>query len=224
MTKHEQMNRIENRGIVAIIRTDDASELINVVDAIWAGGVDVIEVTMTTPGALAVISEVSKTYGNQVLIGAGSVLDAETARMAILSGAEFIVSPTTKSSVIDLCNRYGKVVMPGAFTPTEILTAWELGADYVKVFPADVSGASYIKGIKAPLPQVQIIPTGGIGLDNAADFIAAGATALGIGSTLVNNKIISEKRFDELKETSSRLVDVVKETRKKQENPDGQTI
>ena len=224
MTKHEQMNRIENRGIVAIIRTDDASELINVVDAIRAGGVDVIEVTMTTPGALAVISEVSKTYGNQVLIGAGSVLDAETARMAILSGAEFIVSPTTKSGVIDLCNRYGKVVMPGAFTPTEILTAWELGADYVKVFPAYVSGPSYIKGVKAPLPQVQIIPTGGIGLDNAAGFIAAGAAALGIGSTLVNDKIISEKRFDELKETSSRLVDVVKETRKKQENPDGQTI
>ena len=224
MTKREQMNRIENSGIVAIIRTDDASDLTSVVDAIRAGGVDIIEVTMTTPGALDVISGVSKTYGNQVLIGAGSVLDTETARMAILSGAEFIVSPATKSSVIDLCNRYGKVVMPGAFTATEILTAWELGADYVKVFPADVSGASYIRSIKAPLPQVQIIPTGGISLDNAADFIAAGATALGVGSTLVNDKIISEKRFSELKETASQLVKVVKETREKYGNPDRQTI
>ena len=216
MTKIEQMKKIENCGIVAIIRTDTANELPLVVDAIQSGGVDVIEITMTTPGALDAVSEVAKKYGQRVLVGVGSVLDAETARIAILSGADFIVSPITKPSVIELCNRYSKVVMPGAFTPTEILTAWELGADYVKVFPADAAGASYIKGIKAPLPQISIIPTGGIGLHNAAEFITAGSAALGVGSTLVNKQIIAEKRFDTLTEISQKLIAVVKKAKAKQ--------
>ena len=213
MTKFEQMEKIENSGIVAIIRTDTNQDLLQVVDAIHSGGIDVIEITMTTPGALDTVGSMTKRYGSNLLVGAGSVLDTETARLAILSGADFIVSPITKPDVIELCNRYGKVVMPGAFTPTEILRAWELGADYVKVFPADIAGASYIKAVKAPLPQVSIIPTGGIGLNNAAEFVTSGSAALGVGSTLVNKQTIAQKQFKKLTEISQKLVAAVKKAK-----------
>ncbi len=209
MTKLEQMQRIEACGIVAIIRANSANELIETASAIHAGGVNVIEVTMTTPNALQVINDVSSAYGDTVLVGAGSVLDAETARAVILAGAEFIVSPVTKSDVIEICNRYGKVVIPGAFTPTEILAAWEMGADYVKVFPSSGVGPGYIKDVKAPLPQVPLIPTGGINADNAAAFITAGASALGVGSALVNNQLIEAKEFARLTERAEKLVEAV---------------
>lgn len=205
MTKLEQMRRIEACGIVAIIRANSANELIDAVAAIYAGGVDVIEVTMTTPNALQVISDVSSTYGDSVLVGAGSVLDAETARAVMLSGAEFIVSPVVKTDVIEICNRYGKIVIPGAFTPTEILMAWEAGADYVKVFPSSGVGASYIKDVKAPLPQIPLVPTGGINVENAAEFIRAGASALGVGSSLVNNQLIEAGEFEFLTERAKKL-------------------
>lgn len=205
MTKLEQMQRIEACGIVAIIRANSANELIDAAAAIHAGGVSVIEVTMTTPDALQVISDVSSAYGDSVLVGAGSVLDAETARAVMLAGAEFIVSPVTKADVIEICNRYGKVVIPGAFTPTEILAAWEAGADYVKVFPSSGVGASYIKDVKAPLPHIPLVPTGGINAENAAEFIAAGATALGVGSSLVNNQLIESGQFDSLTERAKKL-------------------
>ena len=205
MTKLEQMQRIEACGIVAIIRANSANELIDAAAAIHAGGVDVIEVTMTTPNALQVISDVSSTYGDSVLVGAGSVLDAETARAVMLAGAEFIVSPVTKADVIEICNRYGKVVIPGAFTPTEILMAWEAGADYVKVFPSSGVGASYIKDVKAPLPHIPLIPTGGINVENAGEFISAGATALGVGSALVNNQLIEAGEFESLTERAKQL-------------------
>ncbi len=205
MTKLEQMRRIEACGIVAIIRANSANELIDAVAAIYAGGVDVIEVTMTTPNALQVISDVSSTYGDSVLVGAGSVLDAETARAVMLSGAEFIVSPVVKTDVIDICNRYGKIVIPGAFTPTEILMAWEAGADYVKVFPSSGVGASYIKDVKAPLPQIPLVPTGGINVENAVEFIRAGASALGVGSSLVNNQLIEAGKFEFLTERAKKL-------------------
>ena len=205
MTKLEQMQRIEACGIVAIIRANSANELIDAAAAIHAGGVDVIEVTMTTPNALQVISDVSSTYGDSVLVGAGSVLDAETARAVMLAGAEFIVSPVTKANVIEICNRYGKVVIPGAFTPTEILMAWEAGADYVKVFPSSGVGASYIKDVKAPLPHIPLIPTGGINVENAGEFIRAGATALGVGSALVNNQLIEAGEFESLTERAKKL-------------------
>ena len=216
MTKFEQMEKIENSGIVAIIRNDTNHDLIQVVDAIHSGGIDVVEITMTTPGALDTVGSVTKRYGSNLLIGVGSVLDTETARMAILSGAEFIVSPITKPDVIELCNRYGKVVMPGAFTPTEILRAWELGADYVKVFPADIAGPPYIKAVKAPLPQISIIPTGGIGLNNAAEFVTSGSAALGVGSTLVNKQTIAQKQFKKLTEISQKLVAAVKKAKETQ--------
>ena len=205
MTKLEQMQRIEACGIVAIIRANSANELIDAAAAIHAGGVSVIEVTMTTPNALQVISDVSSTYGDSVLVGAGSVLDSETARAVMLAGAEFIVSPVTKADVIEICNRYGKVVIPGAFTPTEILTAWEAGADYVKVFPSSGVGASYIKDVKAPLPHIPLVPTGGINAENAAEFISAGATALGVGSSLVNNQLIEAGKFEFLTERAKKL-------------------
>lgn len=213
MTKLEQMQQIEACGIVAIIRANRADELIEAAAAIHAGGVDVIEVTMTTPNALQVIDDVSSTYGSKVLVGAGSVLDAETARAVMLSGADFVVSPVTKPDVIEICNRYGKVVIPGAFTPTEILMAWETGADYVKVFPSSGVGADYIKDVKAPLPQIPLVPTGGINAENAADFITAGATALGVGSALVNNQLIAAGEFATLTERAEKLVKEVQRAR-----------
>ena len=213
MTKLEQMQRIEKCGIVAIIRANSADELIETAEAIHAGGVNVIEVTMTTPNALQVIHDVSSAYGDAVLVGAGSVLDAETARAVMLAGAEFIVSPVTKPEVIEICNRYGKVVIPGAFTPTEILTAWETGADYVKVFPSSGVGPAYIKDVKAPLPHIPLIPTGGINPENAAEFITAGATALGVGSALVNNQLIEAKEFDQLTARAKKLVQAVQRAR-----------
>ena len=213
MLKQEQMERIEKCGITAIIRASSSAELIDVAAAIKEGGVDVIEVTMTTPNALQVINEVSQKYGDEVLVGVGSVLDAETARAAILAGAEFVVSPVIKLDVIELCNRYSKVVIPGTFTPTEILTAWENGADYVKVFPASQVGPGYIKAVKAPLPQISLIPTGGVNVDNAGEFIKAGATALGVGGSLVDKKVIAEKRFEVLTERARQLVEEVKKAR-----------
>ena len=213
MLKQEQMERIEDCGVVAIIRANSSEELIDVAAAIKEGGVDIIEVTMTTPDALRVISEVSKKYGDEVLIGVGSVLDAETARAAILAGAEFVVSPVVKQDVIEISRRYSKVVMPGAFTPTEILTAWEMGADYVKVFPSSLGGASYIKAVKAPLPQITLVPTGGVEVDNAGEFIKAGSAALGVGSALVSSRIVAARKFDVLTETAQKLVQEVQKAR-----------
>jgi len=213
MTKLQQMERIEACGIIAIIRANSANELIEAASAIHAGGVDVIEVTMTTPNALQVISDVAAAYGDAVLVGAGSVLDAETARAVMLAGAEFIVSPVTKPAVIEICNRYSKVVIPGAFTPTEILAAWEAGADYVKVFPSSGVGAAYIKDVKAPLPHIPLVPTGGINAENAAEFMSAGATALGVGSALVNNKLIEAGAFAGLTERAQNLVAAVQRAR-----------
>lgn len=213
MTKQEQMQWIEECGVVAIIRANSADELIDVAAAIKAGGVDVIEVTMTTPDALSVIHDVSVRYGDEVLVGVGSVLDAETARAAMLAGAEFVVSPVTRMDVIDICNRYGKVVMPGAFTPTEILGAWEAGADYVKVFPCGAVGPSYIKDILAPLPQIRLIPTGGVNAQTAEAFIAAGAAALGVGGALVNKQVLESKQYDVLTESARQLVEIVQKAR-----------
>ena len=216
MTKLEQMQRIESCGVVAIIRANSSAELIEVAAAIKEGGVDLIEVTMTTPNALNVISDVATQYSNQVLVGVGSVLDAETARAAMLAGAEFVVSPVTKPDVIEICNRYSKVVMPGAFTPTEILSAWEAGADYVKVFPSSGVGPNYIKDVKAPMPHIPLIPTGGVNVNNAGEFIKAGSAALGVGSTLVNNKVIAEGRFNLLTETARKLVEAVRGAKENQ--------
>ena len=215
------MQRIEACGVIAIIRTNNAAELIKVTDAIKTGGVDIIEITMTTPNAISIITGVAANYGGEILVGVGSVLDAETARAAMLAGAEFVVSPVTKPDIIKMCNRYGTVVMSGAFTPTEILKAWETGADYVKVFPSSGVGPGYIKDIKAPMPQIPLVPTGGVNLDNAGEFIRAGAAALGVGSALVNNKVVAEGKYNLLTSKARRLVEAVQTAKTESTNMPG---
>jgi 2-dehydro-3-deoxyphosphogluconate aldolase/(4S)-4-hydroxy-2-oxoglutarate aldolase len=187
--------------------------LIQVAKAIKAGGVAIIEFTMTTPNALGIIEESAREFGDEVLLGAGTVLDAETARAAILAGAEFIVGPTLDPGVIEVCRRYSKVVIPGAFSPTEILTAWQWGADFVKVFPATLGGPSYLKAIREPLPQVKLIPVGGVSLENVADFIKAGAVAAAVGGNLVKKRAIAEGNFAELTETARQFVAAIRGAR-----------
>lgn len=213
MTKEINLQRMIDTGIVAVIRAKSSEELLDVISAIKAGGIDVIEVTMTTPGALKVIEEVSKKLGEEVLVGAGSILDPETARAAMLAGAEFIVGPVLNRDVITMCKRYSKIVIPGAFTPTEILTAWEAGADVVKVFPATKLGPEFFKDVLGPLPQVRLTPTGGVNLETAAAFIKAGAVFLGVGSALLDKKAIAEKKWDILTALAKRYIEVIKEAR-----------
>ena len=214
MDKAETLQRITEVGIVPVVRAASSEEALRAVEAIKAGGVPVIEITMTVPGAVRVIEEVAARYGADVLVGAGTVLDAETARACILAGAEFIVSPALNLDTIAMCRRYGKVVMPGALTPTEVLTAWQAGADFVKVFPCDsVGGAKYLKSLKAPLPQIQMVPTGGVSLQTAADFIKAGASALGVGSDLVNDQTLREGLESLITERARRFVEIVKAAR-----------
>jgi len=205
MDKREMMELIQKTGVIAIMRAKSSDQLLAAADAIKAGGVQVIEVTMTTPGALDVIRQATERYGADVLFGVGSVLDPESARAAILSGAQFVVSPTLNLKTIELCHRYSIPVVPGAYTPTEILTAWEAGADMVKVFPASVGGPAYFKAVKAPLPQVKLVPVGGVDLDTAANFIRAGADAVGVGSALVSQKLLEAGDFAALTERARRL-------------------
>jgi 2-dehydro-3-deoxyphosphogluconate aldolase/(4S)-4-hydroxy-2-oxoglutarate aldolase len=214
--KPEKLQVIRQSGVVAIMRAQSSGQLVAAADAIRAGGVRVIEVTMTTPGALGVIEEAAARYGEQVLFGAGSVLDAETARAAILAGADFIVAPTLDLATVQLCNRYGVPVVPGCYTPTEMLAAWQAGADMVKLFPASVGGPALVKAILAPLPQLEIVPVGGVNLDTAAQFIASGAAALGVGSSLVDQKLLDSGDMDELTRRAAAFIEKVKEGRQKQ--------
>ena len=213
MEKIQQIHLIEETGIIAIVRLDKPDELVHVARAISDGGIKVIEFTMTTPGALRVLETAASEFGDQVLLGAGTVLDPETARAAILAGAEFIVSPTLNHSVIELCHRYSKVCIPGAYTPTEILSAWQSGADFVKVFPAEALGPQFIKAIRAPLPQVKLIPVGGVTLETIPAYIQAGVTAVAVGSNLAPKKMVAERRFDEIRELAKQFVDVIKKAR-----------
>ncbi len=184
------------------------------IDAIREGGISILEITMTVPGAVGVIEEVSRRYGNEAVVGAGTVLDGETARACILAGARFVVSPSLNLETIEVCRRYGIAVMPGALTPTEVVQAWSAGADFVKVFPAGaVGGASYIKSLKAPLPQIELVPTGGVSLKTAADFIKAGASALGVGADLVDVKAIREGQSQVITERAREFVRIVREAR-----------
>lgn len=205
--------RVENSGIVGIIRAPDGSRLVEVAQALLAGGVDCLEVTFTVPRAHRVLEQVADALGDKVLLGAGTVLDPETCRIAILAGAEFIVSPGTNPDVIRMCKRYSKPVMPGALTPTEVITAWELGADFVKVFPCDVLGPNHLKALRGPLPQVKMIPTGGVTLETAADFLKAGASALGIGSSLVEPAAIKARDFTRIENLAKQYVQIVRDTR-----------
>jgi len=181
------MERIREVGLVPVVRAASADEAFAAVEAIRAGGIPILEITLTVPGAVQMINELTKRLGDEALIGAGTVLDAATARQCIDAGARFIVSPALDIPTIELCRRFEVPVFPGALTPTEVVTAWRAGANAVKVFPANaVGGAVYLKSLKAPLPQIELLPTGGVNLKTAAEFLAAGAFALGVGADLVD--------------------------------------
>lgn len=213
ITGTEAFEFIKERGVVAIMRANSSDQLLDAADAVKAGGVNAIEVTMTTPGALGIISQATAKYGDDVLFGVGSVLDAETARAAILAGAQFVVCPTLDVRTIEMCKRYDVPVVPGAYTPTEILTAWQAGAEIVKVFPASIGGPSIIKAIKGPLPQIKLVPVGGVNLDTTADFIRAGADVVGVGGSLVNQKLLEAREFDTITENSRRFCEEVERGR-----------
>jgi 2-dehydro-3-deoxyphosphogluconate aldolase/(4S)-4-hydroxy-2-oxoglutarate aldolase len=213
LSRLDVVNRITSCGVVAIVRMDDARGLGQVAAAIKAGGVDVIEFTMTTPGALRIIEESAANQNEQVLLGAGTVLDPETARAAILAGARFVVAPTLSLPVIQMCHRYDAAVLPGVLTPTEMLTAWEAGADFLKLFPATAVGPQYIRDVLAPLPYLRIVPTGGVSLENAAAFVKAGAVAVAVGSNLVDRKLVQDGRWEAITDLARRFSRTVQQAR-----------
>lgn len=207
---HAVLERIGRTGLVPVLRAHSMEDALKLADAIEAGGVDVLEVTMTVPRALDVIDTLVQHRGDRMLIGAGTVLDAETARACLLAGAQFIVSPALDVKTIELCRRYDVTVVPGALTPTEVVTAWSAGADAVKIFPCGaVGGARYLKALRAPLPQVRLIPTGGVSLATAEEYLRAGAMALGVGSELVNEKAIEEGRPEIVTEAAKQYLAAV---------------
>lgn len=200
MSKDSVLNQILDTGVVAIMRASSSDQLLAAAEAILAGGVSAIEVTMTTPNAMEVIRQATAKFGSQVLFGVGTVLDSETARAAILAGAQFVVCPTLNLGTIQICNRYSVPVMPGAYTPTEILSAWEAGADVVKVFPASVGGPDFIKALRGPLPHIRLAAVGGVNVDTTADFFRAGVSVVGVGGELVNQKLLDARDFKTITE------------------------
>jgi 2-dehydro-3-deoxyphosphogluconate aldolase/(4S)-4-hydroxy-2-oxoglutarate aldolase len=204
------LQRILDVGVIAIVRVASAEQAVDVCGAVARGGVKAIEVTMTVPGAIDAIKEFRKQSSEDILLGAGTVLDPETARAVILAGADFIVSPNLNVDVIKMSHRYAKVVIPGTFTPTEILAAWDAGADIVKVFPAGVVGPQYLKDIKGPFPQIRLTPTGGVNLENTPDFIRAGAACVSVATALVDKKALAEKKFDVISEKARQFIEAVK--------------
>ncbi|HJP90343.1 MAG TPA: bifunctional 4-hydroxy-2-oxoglutarate aldolase/2-dehydro-3-deoxy-phosphogluconate aldolase [Pyrinomonadaceae bacterium] len=214
MAKSEVIRQIKDTGVIPVVRANSADEAMRAIDAIREGGISILEITMTVPDAVNVIEQVSARYGNEALVGAGTVLDPETAKACISAGAQFVVSPSLNIETIAYCRSQDIVVMPGALTPTEVVQAWTAGADFVKVFPAGaVGGASYIKSLKAPLPQIELVPTGGVSLKTAADFIRAGAAALGVGADLVDVKAIREGQAALITERAKQFIEIVRQAR-----------
>lgn len=215
MTIQEKLNLIKETGVIAILRAENSSRLLDASDAVRMGGITVIEVTMNTPGALDIIRHASTKYGNDILFGAGTVLDSETARAAIDAGADFIITPTLNVATIKLCNRYSIPVAAGCATPTEALTGWEAGADMIKLFPADIGGPELLRAILAPLPQLDIIPVGGVTIENAAEFIRKGAFALGVGNTLASKELLDKRDFAEITKRAEAFIAEVGKGREK---------
>jgi 2-dehydro-3-deoxyphosphogluconate aldolase/(4S)-4-hydroxy-2-oxoglutarate aldolase len=214
MSKAEIISEIERVGVLPVVRADSPEEARAVIEAVRAGGISIIEVTMTVPGAVNLIRDLSAEYGEDVLIGAGTVLDPETAAECVEAGAKFIISPALNIDTIAFCREHEVVVMPGALTPTEVVTAWNAGADFVKVFPAGaMGGASYLRSLKAPLPHIKLIPTGGVSMATAADLIRAGASAIGVGADLVDLKAIRDGRGHEITENARKYLEIVAEAR-----------
>jgi 2-dehydro-3-deoxyphosphogluconate aldolase/(4S)-4-hydroxy-2-oxoglutarate aldolase len=213
MKKAEVISRVVEGGVIPVIRASSKSEARSVIEAIAAGGVTTIEVTLTVPGAVELIRELSRER-TDLLLGAGSVLEPETARECIAAGAKYIVSPATNFDTIEYCNESEIVIMPGALTPTEVVNAWDAGADFVKIFPADsMGGAKYLRSLKAPLPHIKLIPTGGVSLTTSAEFIKAGAEAVGVGADLVNLNAIRRERAGEITEAAREYLRIVAEAR-----------
>ncbi len=213
MSREATIQNIANVGIVAVIRADNGEVLADVTEALVAGGVTAIEVTFTVPKAHKVLEYVADRFGDQIQLGAGTVLDAETARIAILAGAEFIVSPIVDIPTIEISHRYDKAMMPGALTPTEVVQAWQAGADVVKIFPSDLTGPGYLKALKGPLPQIRMMPTGGVNLDTAEAFLKAGACALGVGGSLVEKSAIASGNMDRIRDLAQQYVNIVQRFR-----------
>jgi 2-dehydro-3-deoxyphosphogluconate aldolase / (4S)-4-hydroxy-2-oxoglutarate aldolase len=214
MNKIEVIQKIKDVGVIPVVRASSEEEAILVVEAIKAGGLPLLEITMTVPGAVKVIEQLVKRFGDEAIVGAGTVLDRQSALACIDAGAQFIVSPALNLETIECCHDQGIAVMPGALTPTEIVQAWNSGADLVKVFPAGaMGGASYIRSLKAPLPQIELVPTGGVTLANAADFIRAGAAAVGVGTDLVDVSAIRAGRHEKITSAATAFIEVVRKAR-----------
>jgi 2-dehydro-3-deoxyphosphogluconate aldolase/(4S)-4-hydroxy-2-oxoglutarate aldolase len=214
MTKEEVRKKIVDVGIVPVVRASSEKQAMLAAEAVTAGGIPIVEITMTVPGAIDVITQLAKASGQQVLIGAGTVLDPQTAQRCVDAGAQFLISPGFDLATVQLANKLGKLMMAGALTPTEVIAAWKAGSDFVKVFPCGtVGGAKYIKALKAPLPQIPMVPTGGVNLDTAADFIRAGSAALGIGGELVSPSALKSGNTSEITAAAKKYVSIVREAR-----------
>src|SRR6476646_7933028 len=214
MTSQEILEFITGIGIVPIVRVSSAESAVQAVDAIYQGGVRAAEITMTVPGAIRALEKVADRLGDKMMLGAGTVLDPETARACMLAGAQFFVTPALRVSTIEMAKRYSKVIFPGALTPTEVLTAWEAGADAVKIFPCgNVGGAKYIKALKGPFPQIEMVPTGGVNLDTIGDFLKAGACACGVGGELVDNKLVMAGKFEVIEERARQYLAAIAKAR-----------
>jgi 2-dehydro-3-deoxyphosphogluconate aldolase/(4S)-4-hydroxy-2-oxoglutarate aldolase len=214
MSKQKTLASIREIGIVPIVRASSPEAALQAAEAIYRGGIRAVEVTMTVPGALKVLEKVADQYGDRLTLGAGTVLDPETARACMLAGAEFFVTPALKLNTIEICHRYSKVIMPGALTPTEVQTAWEAGADMVKIFPCgNLGGPKYIRALKAPFPQIEMVPTGGVKLDNVAEFLRAGAAAVAVGAEMVNAQALADGLLDVIEDNARQFLAKVAEAR-----------
>jgi len=214
MTQKETLAQITGIGLVPVVRTESAERAILAIKAIYRGGLRVAEITMTVPGAVRALEKIADQFGDKIVLGAGTVLDPETARVCMLAGAEFLVTPSLKLATIEIAKRYSKLICPGALTPTEVLTAWEAGADIVKIFPCgNVGGPKYIKALKGPFPQIEMIPTGGVNLETAGEFLKAGACAVAVGGELVDARLIREGRYDSIEEKARQYLAAIAKAR-----------
>jgi len=213
MKKEDILRQLRDSGVIAVIRTNSPKQLTNVVASLAEGGIRFIEITMTIPKALELVQKCREAFEDQIQIGAGTVLDSETAQAVISAGASFVVSPVFNPDMVRYCNRYAIPVMPGALTPTEVLTAWMGGADVVKVFPARIGGPKYFKDLKGPLPQVELLPTGGVNMQTAPEFITAGACAVGIGAALVDPAAVEAGEYDVILKNAVNLIQAIRGAR-----------
>jgi 2-dehydro-3-deoxyphosphogluconate aldolase/(4S)-4-hydroxy-2-oxoglutarate aldolase len=214
MNKQQILASVIEIGVVPVVRTSTADAAIKAIEAIYRGGIRAAEITMTVPGAIRALEKVADQFGDSIMLGAGTVLDPETARACMLAGAQFFVTPALNLQTIEIAQRYSRPIMPGALTPTEVLAAWQAGADVVKVFPASaVGGPKYIKALKGPFPQIEMIPTGGVNLDTTADFLKAGACAVAVGGELIDAGTIKEGRFEVFEDRARQYLEIVQRTR-----------